>query len=134
VTLLEIVVVMAVIGVLLSFSTNSYHRSVEQARADIAGANLIAIWNAQRMHWLEFRSYSDSLQELERLGLLDASIVSGSQHYRFRIDAADALSFSATATRIGSRRWGGQFQIDEQGQTTGEVSMAGERPVRPGYS
>jgi Tfp pilus assembly protein PilE len=122
-----------VIGVLISMSAPTFHRSIEQSWADIAGANLRAIWSAQRLYWLENRAYTSNLAELESLGLLDPTIVSSTTHYLYAVSSADASSFRATATRTGSVRWTGQLVIDESGVVSGAIQAAGQPGIVPGF-
>jgi prepilin-type N-terminal cleavage/methylation domain-containing protein len=70
-TLMELMVVLVIMGVLAAFAIPSYRRAIEQSRADIAGANLRAIWAAERSYWLETQEYTEDLSLLTRLGLLD---------------------------------------------------------------
>ena len=132
-SLLEVVIVLTVIGVLITISTPSFRRSLEQTHADVAGANLRAIWNAQRLYWLELRTYATALSDLETFDLVDSSIVAGSARYSYSITAADAVSFTAAATRVGSTRWSGQFTISESGQLAGVISATGETDITPGF-
>ena len=53
-----------------------FSRSLESAKADVAGANLRAIWTAERIYWLDNRTYTTSLDLLVSLNLLDPSITS----------------------------------------------------------
>jgi prepilin-type N-terminal cleavage/methylation domain-containing protein len=132
-TIMEVVTVLAIIGVLLSMAAPSFSRTMEQAHADLAGANLQSIWTAQRYYWLENRTYAPDLLTLEAIDLLDSAIVDGSLRYQFAVTAADAASFTATATRTGSTRWTGGFTIDETGTMSGEVQAFGENDITPGF-
>jgi len=131
-TFVEIVVVMTVMGVLFAMAAPSFVRTMEQAHADIAGANLHAIWNAERFFWLENRTYTTNLATLEALGLLDPSIVQGTDRYTYSISAADSSSFTAVATR-SSNRWNGTFTIDQAGTMGGGVTSPGHPTVTPGF-
>ncbi len=133
VSLMEVMVVLVVIGVLISMSAPTFSRSIEQSWADIAGANLRAIWSAQRLYWLENRTYTSDLSELESLGLIDPTIVAGTSRYNYAISAAAAGTFTAAATRTGSTRWTGQFAIDENGALSGAVQATGQPDIVPGF-
>jgi len=130
---MEVMLVLVVIGVLISMSAPTFHRSIEQSWADIAGANLRAIWSAQRLYWLENRAYTGNLAELESLGLLDPTIISGTTRYVYAVSSADASTFRATATRTGSVRWTGQLAINERGVVSGAVQAAGQPGIVPGF-
>jgi Tfp pilus assembly protein PilE len=130
---MEVMIVVAIIAVLVSLSAPTFTRSMEQSHADIAGARLRAIWAAQRLYWLENRTYSTDLATLGSLGLLDPSFLSGGGRYTYSIVAADNDSFTAAAIRTGSARWSGQYTIDEQGDLSGTISAFGETDITPGF-
>jgi Tfp pilus assembly protein PilE len=125
--------VLAVMCILISVSIPSFRRSMEQSRADIAGANLRAVWTAQRLYWLEYRTYTQQLTALESAGLVDPTIVSGTSHYTYSVPSAGADSFTAAATRVGSIRWTGQFTVGEDGVLAGAVQATGEPDIVPGF-
>ncbi len=132
VSLAEVMLVLTVIGILISMSAPSFTRSMEQSRADIAGANLRAVWTAQRLYWLEYRTYTDDVAVLQSLGLLDPTITAATR-YVYSIPAASDSAFTAAATRTGSVRWAGQFTIDEDGVLSGTVGATGHPDVVPGF-
>ena len=132
-SLVELMVVCTVMVILISMAAPSFRRSMEQSRADIAGANLRAIWTAQRLYWLEERTYTADLSVLESLDLLDPTIVAATTRYVYAISAADDSTFLATATRSGSGLWTGQFTIDEDGNVSGVVQAIGEPDIDPGF-
>ena len=80
-SLVEMMVAIMVVGVLISMGVPRFSQSLEQARANVAGANLQAIWSAQRLYWLENRTYATDLATLQSLTtpnfspLLDPSLV-----------------------------------------------------------
>ncbi len=133
VSLVEVLVVLAIVGVLISMSAPSFRRSLEHSRADIAGANLRAIWVAQRIYWLEHRAYAGDFVALEEAGLLDPTIRAGTAYYAYAIVSADAGSFLAAATRIGSAKWSGQFTIGADGALAGRVTAEGETAITPAF-
>ncbi|HZU36822.1 MAG TPA: type IV pilin protein [Gemmataceae bacterium] len=132
-SLVEVVVVITVMAVLISFAMPTFGVAIEQANADIAAANLRAIWTAERLYWLENRTYTTDLSALESAGLLDSAIVTGSSQYAYAVSAADASTFSATATRIASQRWSGAFAIDQTGTVSGSLQAAGQTAIAPGF-
>ena len=48
-SLMEVIMVLAVISVLLAMAAPSFQRAAEQSQCNIAAANLQAIWAAQRL-------------------------------------------------------------------------------------
>ncbi|MDB5334513.1 MAG: prepilin-type N-terminal cleavage/methylation protein [Planctomycetaceae bacterium] len=133
ISLVELLVCVTLIGIMTSMAVPSFRRAVDQSRADIATANLRAIWSAERCYWLEYRCYTSDLNLLRSLGLLDPTIVTSSSFYAYDIPSAETTAFTATATRIGGTRWTGAFTIDETGVVSGSVNASGEPTIVPGY-
>jgi len=132
-SLVELMLVLTVMCIVVSMAAPSFRRSVEQSQADIAGANLRAIWTAQRIYWLEYRTYTDDLSVLESLDLLDPTIVSATDRYVYTIPSADDSTFIASATRSGSVRWAGQLTIDQDGEISGVIQATGLPDIDPGF-
>jgi Tfp pilus assembly protein PilE len=119
----ELLVVCVVIGVLACLAVPQYRRSVEQNRLDGAAQQLRSIWAAQRVYWLEHRTFASDLSDLSTLDLIEPGVASGSdQLYAFTITSANALGFTARATRSGGSQWSGQLTIDQTGDLTGSVA------------
>ena len=105
-TLLELVIVMTILGVLLSFGIPSFQLALEQSRAQVASANLESIWSAQRLYWLDNRTYASDVATLQSLGMLDHSL-SSQTFFAYEITSADASSFVAIATCTTNQKWNG---------------------------
>lgn len=133
VSLIELLVSVTIMGILMSIAAPSFHRAVAQSRADIAAANLRAIWSAERCYWLDNRTYTDDLSQLSSLGLLDPTIVSANSYYIYAIPSASSSAFVATVTRTAGSKWSGQFAIDETGTVTGSIDASGELSIYPGF-
>ena len=132
-TLLELMVVIVIMGVLIGMSLPRFGRAIEQSRADIAAANLRAIWSAERLYWLEHRAYTAELPSLQALGLLDPAVVMATSGYVYAVPSATDRTFTATATRAGSTSWIGAFAIDEVGSLSGSVTALGGPEIVPGF-
>ncbi len=132
-SLMEVILAMTIVCVLLSMSLPSFHRLLEQSRADMAGANLRALWAAERVYWLEYRTYTTDLTALQSLGLIDPTIVTSSVTYVYQVTYADANTFVATATRATNSNWTGAFSIDDTGTISGALTSAGQLNIVPGY-
>ncbi len=124
--------VVVIIGILTSLSVPSFHRAVEQSRADMASANLKAIWSAERLYWLEYRTYAVNLATLQSLGLLDTAI-SSQAFYTYQIASADADTFTAEAARAVNASWNGTLSIDQGGTVLGVLSATGHPDIVPSY-
>jgi prepilin-type N-terminal cleavage/methylation domain-containing protein len=138
-TLVELMVVTVIIGVMAAMSVPSFQRAIEQSRADIAAANLRAIWAAERLYWLEYHTYTPAaaspvnpdpaMQSLSNMGLIDTEIVSGAGGYTYAVTEATTTSFTATATRTTNSNF---FSINESGNVSGSISFGGS-PITPGF-
>jgi Tfp pilus assembly protein PilE len=131
-TLLELVMVTVIIGILASMAVPSFHRALEQSRADVACANLRAIWSAQRLYWLDNRTYAPDLATLQSLDLLDDSL-SNQPYYYYEIGNADATTFTAWATRVSNSSWNGSFNITQGGQVNGYLSAYNQDDIVAAY-
>lgn len=132
-SLVEVMVVVAIMGILLSITAPAYQRAMEQARVDLAATNLRAIWAAERCYFLEHRAYTTSFDDLVALGVLDAGFLAQDPAYVYLVTAADGVGFNATATRSGSGVYSGTLAIDQTGVVAGEVASTSGRVFRPGY-
>jgi len=132
-TLVELMVVVAVISVLVVMAVPSYQRALEQFRADIAAANLRAVWSAERLYWLDYQAYTADLAGLRTAGLVDPEILLSTTGYAYTITSADNNSFQAAATRTGSAAGAGQYTIDETGTISGTVQAPGGAGITPGF-
>jgi prepilin-type N-terminal cleavage/methylation domain-containing protein len=114
-TLVELMVALTIIAMMTAISLPSFQRAIEQSRADIAAANLRAIWAAERLYWLEYHTYTSEshLETLRDLGVLDRTVASesGSSGYIYAITGP--APFEATAT---SQQGTISIKIDENGE------------------
>jgi prepilin-type N-terminal cleavage/methylation domain-containing protein len=128
-TLIEAIVVLAIMGVLATFGIPRFHLALEQSRANVAGAGLRSIWSAQRLYWLDNRTYASDLPTLQATNLIDPSLATTTAPYTYQMTtASDGSSFTATATRSGTTSWTGTFSIDSSGNLTGQV-QSGEGTI-----
>jgi prepilin-type N-terminal cleavage/methylation domain-containing protein len=128
-SIIEVMVVLTIMGILICMAVPSFEQSLEESRADHAAANLRAIWSAERLYWLDNRTYTADLSLLSALGLLDPLIVNSKSPYTYSLAAPDANTFEAAAARNGSTRWTGQFTIDQTGTVSGSVQNSGETVI-----
>lgn len=130
-TLVELTVVVAIIGTMAAFAVPSYRRAIEQSRIDIAGANLRAIWAAERLYWLQNQTYTTDIATLRKLGLLDRKLPTGNgsednywnSYFYYTIEASTkGIDEEFTAKAIASTFTGSTstLQIDETGELTGK--------------
>ena len=133
VTLVETMIVVSIIGILASMGVPQFQMAIEQSRANIAGANLRAIWTAQRAHWLQnSNTFAVDLATLRADKLLDAALVddpgdggtvAAGVVYVYSISQSTASTFQATARRVGPAGTTGTLTIDDTGARRGSVQL-----------
>jgi len=134
-TLIEMLIAIVVLGVLLSLGVPRFQQSLEQSRADVAGASLRSVWSAQRLYWLENRAYAPDLPTLLAANLIDPSLTTSTVPYTYTVTGPpDNSSFTATATRSGSSSWSGSWAITQDGTTSGSLLQGGlASTIVPGF-
>ena len=131
-TILELVVVVVIMGILLSYAVPRFQQAFEQSRADLAAANLQSIWAAQRIFRSQSNHYADSLDELEAANMVNtAALNKTGAAYSYSIENANLSGFSARATREHSNHWRGYFTVDETGALGGQVAGARGEVITP---
>jgi len=127
-------VAIIVTGVLLTIGIPRFAQALEQSRADVAGANLRTIWSAQRLYWLENRTYAPDLNTLLSANLIDPSLPTTTAPYTYAVASSSENWFTATATRGGSPNWSGTFTIAADGTFSGSVQQSGQGvTIVPGF-
>lgn len=145
-TLVEMMVVLVVAAVLTSFGIPRFTRALEQSRADVAGANLRAIWTAERIYWLDNRTYTNNLSYLASdtppsqeppnpgYSLLDPSIMSDPYYtYVVTVPDNDPTTFTVTAQRATNVSWSGTITITHDGILTGTLTCSGQADIVVGF-
>ena len=121
-TLIEVMVVLTLMGVMIAMAAPSFRRAVEKANADIAVANLRAIWAAQRVYWIANRTYAADLPTLVGQDLVGPEVMSSSWPFHYALNPSGDTSFTVTALRSAPHTYTGQFTIDETGAITGSLT------------
>ncbi len=132
-TLVELIVAMVVLGVMLSMGIPRFQQSMEQSRANVAGANLRAIWSAQRLYWLDNRTYAPDLATLLNANMIDPSLTTATAPYAYQVASSSDSWFTATATRGGTAFWSGTLTIAADGTTSGSIRQGAGTIIIPGF-
>lgn len=124
---MEVFVTLVMLSVLLALGVPRFTLALEQARANVAGANLRSIWSAERLYWLQNRSYATDLPALQAANLIDPSLATTTAPYVYGVSvSSDGSTFTATATRSGTTSWSGEYTIAADGSFSGSVEQAGQ--------
>jgi len=130
-TLMELMLVVIVLGILVGFGAPRYEVAVEQTRVDQAASALRSLWLAERLNWLEHRTFSDDLGALAGERFVDAALVSQKKPFVFSVETADEQAFDVSAERTGSSAWTGTLGLDETGAITGSTQDEDGHVVSP---
>lgn len=132
-TLVELAVTVIIMGSLVSMAVPRYFKAIEQANVDLAAANLVTVWTAQRMYHVDKGTYAGSIGQLVSEGLLDPAYSPGSggdSVFNYQITGANPSSFTVTASRLAQSPpyWSGFLVIDQGGGINGQVQSPGGTP------
>lgn len=124
-TILELMTVVTVMAVLISYGVPQFQKSMEQSRVDLAAANLQSIWTAQRLYRAQHDVFADGVSSLN--DFLDVSFVntiSDTNNPFLYSTALTGTGFDALAVRHKSTYWTGTLTINETGQLSGFTTGA----------
>jgi len=101
VSLLEILLVVAIIGIVVAFAIPGYQRAIEKSRGRHAEFNLMSIYNAQKRYKLDNNQYYSCDPVCTNdliLQTLDVDIADS--YFTYNIVVV-GIGFTATAKRVG---------------------------------
>jgi type IV pilus assembly protein PilE len=130
-TLAEILMVVTIMGLVFSAGVPRLSAGFETGRADLAAGALRGLWNAERMYWLEYRTYTSDIDALIGHKFIDQALKNATEPYTFTITAAAEETFTIEAERIGSETWSGTLSIDQDGLVTGEIDDGAGMTLKP---
>lgn len=99
-SLLEIMVVVVLIGILLSFATPSYQGSIERSKGKTADLTLVSIYNAQKRYKLDNMGAYYICDPCSKQSIKEnLGINIDDKFFNYTITASATGGFNATATR-----------------------------------
>ena len=100
VTLIELLVVMIIVGILAAVALPTYRQYVMRSQRSDAKDALLALATQQEKYYLQCNTYATAIAAAVNCGAgeLQGSAVSKNGWYDLAIDAADATSYSVSAT------------------------------------
>jgi prepilin-type N-terminal cleavage/methylation domain-containing protein len=132
VTLLELSVAIIIVGILVAFVVPSFTQVTEQNHVDAATQYLRSVWSAERVYWLEHRTFTNDFSTLNTLGLIDPKIAGGDDGYfLYGITNVSDETFTVGAIRNGSSLWTGTLSITQDGEVTGFVHHGAANVLTP---
>ena len=103
-TLIELMIVVAVIGILVAIAYPSYAQYGQKARRVDAKTALLDLGSRQERFFSMNNTYTKTPSDLGYGGAFPLDVLSGSTaYYRLDVTAATATGFSATATPVNAQ-------------------------------
>lgn len=113
-TLIELMIVVAVIGILAAIAFPSYAEYVKKGRRSAAQSHLMDIAQREQQYLLDVRAYAATLTALGVTTPTDVST-----YYTIKVDVVDAPpTFTITATAKGAQLSDGDLTLDSTGAKT----------------
>jgi type IV pilus assembly protein PilE len=121
-TLIELMIVVAIIGILAIVGIPSYDRYVIRSNRAVAKQFMLAVANKQEQYILDARQYTDNYGA-GGLGLTEPPELVN--RYTFSLDAcpvppAPCTAYAITATAISAQVGDGWLKLDNLGQKTSQ--------------
>ncbi|MDI1308768.1 MAG: type IV pilin protein [Methylotenera sp.] len=114
-TLIELMIVVAVIGILASIALPSYTEYVKKGRRSAAQSHLMEIAQREQQYLLDSRAYTSSLSTL---GVTTPGDVASYYTISVAPGEGDVPYFKITATATGSQASDGNLTLDSSGEKT----------------
>ena len=115
-TLIELMIVVAIIGILAAIAIPNFMRYQAKAKQSEAKANLGSIYTSETTYRAEHDTYADSITDLDWAA-------AGTTRYSYSITSADTTTFTAQATgNIDSDATVDTWTIDEDKTLTNTVN------------
>jgi len=121
ITLIELMIVVAVIGILASIAYPAYQDQMTKSRRTDGHTELMSIMNAQERFYTNFGSYTTSLTAAAPVGLNLPDVTSDEGHYTLAAAACGAgiaQCVLLTATAGGVQASDGNLTLNSQGVKT----------------
>jgi len=116
ITLIELAIVVAIIGILTAIAVPAYEDYVKRARRSEAQVALTELANLQERFFSQNLAYTSTIAGTPGADRIVFPNVSENGYYQIQIQAADATSYDLRAIPQGSQAGDGAFRLTSAGQ------------------
>lgn len=118
-TMIEVLVVVAIVGILSAIAIPSYTSYLKRSTRSAAQLHLLDIAHSQQQYLADNRAYAATVAAL---GLTTPAKVSDNYIISLSVDAGPPATFTATATAKGNQLSDGNLSINSAGAKTPEAN------------
>ncbi len=121
-TLIELMIVVAIIGVLAAIGIPSYDRYIVRSNRAVAKQFMLTIASKQEQYILDARQYATTIGSgVGGLNLTPPTESNTRYTFGLAACAAPCTTYTITATAIGKQAADGWLRLDNLGQKTSEI-------------
>jgi type IV pilus assembly protein PilE len=128
-TLVELLIVIAIIGIIAAIAYPSYQDSIKKSKRAEAQAALVSFAAAMEKHFTKNNSYLDAGKSGDTgapaIFSATAPVGSSSTYYNLTIESASASAYTLRATPVNSQLGDGYIEIDSVGKKMWDENDSG---------
>ena len=124
-TLIELMVTVAIVGILAAIALTSYLSSVQKSRRATVQADLVALSQFMERTYTESLTYKPGSPAIAPTLPFTVSPQTGTSYYNITLSVITASSYTLRATATGSQASNGMLEIDSTGAKRWDADNSG---------